>query len=391
MKKTGIDDISTYFTQQGLFDRDRLTAHCEKHLVRMGTSHKLPHLAILHYLDQAIFDRAWTDFTLSCRGLVVDLQNRRILAIPFFKFFNLGEPTAPSYEELAALGAFEVTEKIDGSMGIAFYDAVTNKFYITTKGSLDSEHGAWATARFPKSLCDKRLVSEHTLMFEIIAKRFQIVVNYAEKGYAEGLYLVGVRDNATQRLWTLAEVSAFAEKHGLPTFRSYPMSSLEQVIVAVKELPYSDEGFVLRFTQSDELMVKVKSPEYLRVHRFLSNLDEKHLLEILHAGQEKDILKNLVLVAEEYRDEVVAILKSFQGKTDSFLKDLNEHFRKAPKTNRKSFALWVQSKVPKPYWPFLFKNLDGKPVGRKEIYEHFLKTRQYQKPKHSGFIRFREA
>jgi hypothetical protein len=45
------------------------------------------------------------------------------------------------YETLETLPGFETSEKLDGSLIIAFIDPNTNLLTFTTKGSFDSEHG----------------------------------------------------------------------------------------------------------------------------------------------------------------------------------------------------------------------------------------------------------
>lgn len=383
-----IKNLDVYFKEHGLYDEAALIAHCDKNLVRLARSPKVPHLALLHYTDRAVFEKQWTPFSLCSRGLIVDLKIRRLLAVPFFKFFSLGEPSAPAVVELEALGAFEATEKLDGSMGIAFYDPSSEKFMITTKGSFDSEHGEWATALFPRSLMNTELIVGHTVMFEIVASRFRIVIDYRAKGYEEGLYLLGVRENATQRLFSRAELEEFARKHDLKITRARAFNSIAEAVDVTKGLPHSEEGYVLRFP--GDIMVKLKSPEYLRLHRFLSNLSEKSLLECLTTGQEQQVLDHLPQVAEEYRDQVTAALARFHAEATKFLEACDEHFAAAPKDSRKNFAAWVMSKPPKEYSGFLFKRMDGKTVTETDVLLFFLRTGRYAQEHAGGFTRLKD-
>lgn len=383
-----IKNVDAYFKEHGLYDESALAAHCEEHLVRCARSRRFPHLAILHYSDRAVYERQWSPFSLSCRGIVVDLKNRRLLALPFAKFFNLGEPSAPSLAELESLGAFDATEKLDGSMGIAFHDQESGRFLVTTKGSLDSEQGEWASACLPESLKDPALLAAHTVMFEIIAARFRIVVDYRAKGYAEGLYLLGVRENATQRLFGRAETEAFARRHGLATCRVQSFASIAEAAEKAKGLPHTEEGYVLRF--SGDVMVKLKGREYLRVHRFLSNLSEKSLLECLVAGQEKEVLDHLPNVAEEYRDLVVAALAKFHREAASFLEACDKSFAAAPKTDRKTFAQWVLTQVPREQSAFLFKKMDGKAVAEADVLLFFLRDGRYAAEDGGGFEKLKD-
>src|SRR5579884_3064657 len=73
-------------------------------------------LEVYTYTNGCRFENRWDLFSLLARGLVLDPQAGRVVATPFPKFFNYGEliPTLPDEP-------FEVTEKIDGSLGTLFH------------------------------------------------------------------------------------------------------------------------------------------------------------------------------------------------------------------------------------------------------------------------------
>lgn len=364
--------INSYFLDHNLYDERTLREHCERHSVWYHTSPKFPHLVLLHYADECQFEKKWTSFSKRCRGLVVDLKNKKLLATPFFKFFNVGESEAPSYDELNKMHSFEVSEKLDGSMIILFYDQETQQYVATTKGSFDSDHGAYASTIIPEQLKDQRLLTDYTLMFELISDKFRNVVDYTKKGYSEGLYLIGVRHNMSQKLFTPKEVKAFANQFDLKTFKTYPFPNLDTIVENSKGLPFTEEGYVIRFVDSD-LMVKVKGPEYLRVHRFISKLEDKNLLECLIAGQDKEILE---AAPEEYRPDVEATLEGYRRKALVLRDQCFVYFNQAPKEDRKTFALWVLASVPKEYHKFLFKIMDHNSLDLIDIYRSFHKNRE---------------
>ena len=372
-----MQNLDAYFKDKGFFDPDLgraiLEAHADNHLVRLRMSERFPHLGILHYRDDVVFGKgAWTEFSKACRGVIVDFQNGKILAKPFRKFFNLGESHAPSLRDLEKQGSFSVMEKLDGSMIVTPYDEVTNSFFASTKGSIDSEQGVWATPRIPYSVRDKSLLQKYTLMWEMISKQYQIVIPYDKKGYEEGLYLIGVRENISEKLFTPDEVKAFAKEYKLNTFKTYDFPSIQSIVDSSKELPFSEEGYVIRFPEK-ETMVKVKSSEYLRVHRFVSNLSSKNILDILIAGQEAEIYDNLNMVPEEYRDDVEKTMKDYQRDALDFRKQCYKYFAEAPKDDRKTFALHVNSKIPGEYKGFLFKLFENKDPELPQIYSVFRK------------------
>lgn len=352
-----------YIVQNNLFDKETLLAHCEKNLVHVIESPRYPNLVMLHYKEEAHFDQLWTPFNRMCRGLILDLVAKRVVAYPFNKFFNLGEQPETSLEEISKLGAFEVSEKMDGSMLILFQDPTSKEFRVTTKGSFDSEHGIYATQFIPSVLKSETLNHEYTFVFELIDSKFRIVVDYDKKGYEEGIYLIGMRHRPSNRLLSYKEVQLFAQIYGLKTLKTYEFSSLDTLLETVKTLPVLEEGFVLRF--SNDLLVKVKGPAYLAAHKFISKLSPKYILESLGAGTTDELLQ---IAPEEYRQDVQDAIASFISERQVIDEDCLEYFEKAPKATRKEFALWVKSEVPEYYQGFLFTLMDKKPLDKKKVY-----------------------
>lgn len=356
--------IEEYFASNNLWDLQNLKKHCEEHQVRVIQSSKYPETTVmLHYAEEAHFEQAWTEFNQRCRGLIVNLTDREILAYPFDKFFNLGERPETAYNRLLELGSFDISEKLDGSMIVLFYDKTKGQVVATTKGSFDSEHGVVATELIPPHLQSQTLLQEFTLMFELIDKRFRIVVDYARRGYPEGLYLIGVRHRPSNRLLTFSEVKQFAGAYNLRTFKTYDVPSLDRLLHIVQSLPVFEEGFVLRFT--NDLMVKVKGPAYLQAHKFISHLSPKSILEALQDGVAGELVK---IAPEEYREEVQQHIEKFSRERQQLEDEIQSYFEKAPKESRKEFAIWVQAEVPPLLRGFMFTLLDNKPFDKRKIY-----------------------
>ena len=376
-------NLNSLFLEHNLYNKTLLEAYSDRHLVRLKMSEKYPHLGILHYRDDIVYDhKDWNDFAKTCRGVVVDFPNKKIKTHGLHKFWNVGEAEAPSFKEMATK-AFTVMEKLDGSCILLFHDDVTNQFIATTKGSLDSEQGAWATPRIPESVKDKALLTKYTLVFEMLSKQYQIVVPYSQLlDYHEGLYLIGVRENISENLFEPDDVKAFAKEYGLDTFKTYEFPSIEAILDKAKTLPYSQEGYVIRF-KGEETQVKIKSMEYLRVHRFLGSLTDSNLLDLLIAGQEQQIHDNMYAIPEEYRQDVEDTLKRYKRTALDFKNACYAHFadiisripedtQKDKNGKRKSFAAEVQ-KIDDRYKGFLFRLYDNKHPDDTQILMYFKK------------------
>ncbi len=73
-------------------------------------------LTLYKYTQQCVFEKRWNVWNSMARGLIVDTVARKVISTPFPKFFNWpGEHVETLPDE-----PFEVTTKIDGSLGIIF-------------------------------------------------------------------------------------------------------------------------------------------------------------------------------------------------------------------------------------------------------------------------------
>ena len=69
--------------------------HCVQEGYIRQQFHPAEPLAILNYTHQAAYDNLWNDATKVCRGLIYNLETLEVVARPFPKFFNWGQPEAP--------------------------------------------------------------------------------------------------------------------------------------------------------------------------------------------------------------------------------------------------------------------------------------------------------
>ncbi len=119
---------------------------------------------IWNYNNSCQFDRAWDKYTKMARGLITDLEGS-VIAKPFSKFFNLGEQEETMEKNLPN-EIPEVTEKVDGSLGVQYTDG--KEIYISTRGSFESDQAKWATEWIQKRFTVEDFKSGYTYLFEII-------------------------------------------------------------------------------------------------------------------------------------------------------------------------------------------------------------------------------
>jgi RNA ligase len=313
-------------------------------------------LFIYNYTAKAQYNRVWNEITLQSRGLILD-ADCSIVARPFKKFFNIEEHAA---SEIPG-GPFEVFEKLDGSLGILYWQ--NDKPYIATRGSFTSDQAAQATEilhnMYPQTF--DKLKRDVTYLFEIIYPGNKIVVDYGDRS---DLILLAVIDNKTGKDMLIPEI-------GFPVVKSY--SGLND-LAALKSLDEKNkEGFVVKFNTG--LRVKVKFSEYLRLHRIITGVSNLVIWEHLAEGRSfEDLLDK---VPDEFYKWVKKTCDDLLAWYNAILIDSQNSFKQFSSGNhrdRKEAALYFQTQK---YPAILFAMLDDKPFD-KIIWK--LIRPQYAKP-----------
>src|SRR3990170_2874481 len=171
-------------------DLDKIKQYVEQGLISENIHPEDENVRIYNYTPEVQFDRKWDDVTMMCRGLILNIGTREILARPFEKFFNIQEHLEVFKKDLPDEEP-NITEKIDGSLGIAYF--LNNKWWITTRGSFTSDQALWATNWFRRNINCDNLPKDLTLLFEIIFDMNRIVVKYD----FEGLVFLAAIDTKT--------------------------------------------------------------------------------------------------------------------------------------------------------------------------------------------------
>jgi T4 RnlA family RNA ligase len=341
-------------------------------------------LYIYNYSQKTQYERVWNDWTLACRGLIMD-KDYNIVARPFQKFFNLEElnlTPSPSpakrgvFDEIftplsagEGLGvrfspneSFEVYEKMDGSLGVLYW--IDNQCFIATRGSFVSEQAQVATEILHSQYAEviPLLDKSKTYLFEIIYPENRIVLDY---GNERKLVLLAIIDTQTG-----IEVETFHEtpshKHFFPIVKRYDgLNDLSKL----KELEEENkEGFVVKFKDGHRL--KVKFDEYQRLHRIVTQISNQDIWEFLK--DDKDFAPLLDRVPDEFYDWVKDTKAQLLGKYSEIEAEAKEDFKVLE--NRKETALYfLKCKYP----AVLFKILDGQNYD--EVIWKMIKP-DYQKP-----------
>ena len=224
-------------------------------------------LQLYTYTEQCVHGRAWNAFTRMARGLIVDTQQKAVVATPFVKFFNLHE-----LEESLPDQPFETFEKMDGSLIILFYHDGT--WRTATKGHLSSPQARWA-AEWIRQHDLSHLDHGTTYLLEAIYPENKIVIEYEQTG----LCLLAAY-NAEGYEIDYTALKNLSDTIGWEIAARHSYTSLSDLIDTARALPAHKEGFIIRYPNG--YRVKIKGEEYCRIHRLISNCTPLFMWEYLN-------------------------------------------------------------------------------------------------------------
>lgn len=309
------------------------------------------------------YDQLRSDFSSilvqQSRGIIFRESTLEPVCVPFFKFFNAGEPNAAELDWDTAF----VSEKVDGSLIKIWWDGDWN---ISTNGTVDAFKAELGNVKFSsfgeyfintllryyenstEFYC--HLDTDYTYMFELVGPYNRVVIPYEEPA----IYFIGARDKTTGEEFCCSRVVAGAI--GMGRFNrpaQYSLSSLSDCIKAAELKSWDDEGFVVCDAWFNR--VKIKSPAYVMAHYARNNnvINRKHLIKVILTNEVEEFL----CYATDYKEElekVQNLMKAYCKVGDQIAKSCQRLYD-IPK---KTYAAWVQT-LPKIYQDLAFRNYNN--------------------------------
>lgn len=275
----------------------KIKPYIKKGLIREEKHPEFENIRIFNYTNQCQFDRKWDDITMNCRGLILDINADKIIARGFTKFFNYSEYIERG-DKIPNETPF-ITEKIDGSLII--HSQINGKDYLSTRGSFVSEQAIWATNWWKQNIKDNIYQEGYTHLFEVCYPENQIVVRYD----FSGLVYLGSIENET------GKTKIFNIPNSIKTLKKIENTDLSKLLEMDEP---NSEGFVIYYPVSN-LRLKIKFPQYIKLHKVVTGLSSIGIWELLKSGQE---INNII---ESMPDEFFKWAKSV---ADDLSKKYNE-------------------------------------------------------------------
>lgn len=257
--------------------------------------HPSKDLKIYNYSQKAMLDSIWNEATMICRGLIVD-SSKNVVARPFKKFFSESQLQSLGIE-ISLEQNFEVYEKMDGSLGILYF--VDDVPYISTRGSFDSDQAIEANKILKEKYSNISFQKNLTYLFEIIYPENRIVVDYGSK---RDLILLAIVETQTGK-----EISLDDAPEGLQVVNRYDgTKDFSKVLEQFEKYSGTEfEGLVVKFKNG--FRIKIKTEDYKRLHKILTNINEKRIWECISNGQ--GLQEILDVVPDEFCEWVRSVEK----------------------------------------------------------------------------------
>lgn len=265
-----------------------LNQYIEQSLI-VANKHPEYDIWILNYSPKAQSKKFWDEYTISCRGMVIDAKGK-ILARPFQKFKNFEEHD-PSEIDMSM--DYEIFEKLDGSLIIVFYYEPRMEWIVASRGSFISQQSIEGKKILGVSILDK-LSKIDTYLFEILYPENRIVVNYGDR---RELVLLGRIETKIGKELPHDKLIKFYSNF-FTIVKKYKMDKINDLFELKALEEDNKEGFVIRFV--DGFRVKVKFTEYVRLHGILTNVSNLTVWEYMKDNYEFDEL--LDRVPDEFYD-----------------------------------------------------------------------------------------
>ena len=272
------------------------------------------------------------DIVKEARGLILEDKTWKVICYPFNKFFNFGEEYADNIDWESAV----VETKEDGSLiKIYFYN---DEWKIATNGTIDAEDAELQSGPYKnfRQLFDAAAEKCHfdfsklnryfTYCCEICSEFNIIICPQSEIR----LIHIGTRNNRT-----FQEVETDI---GIPHPQRYALSSLEDCIAMAKTFDFTKEGFVVKDKNYNR--IKVKSEDYVRVHRLANNgsMTEERAIELIRENE----LDEFFTYFPHYKEYIGRIKAKIAALSYTIDKDISRaRVIKENSSSRKDFAAWV--------------------------------------------------
>ena len=198
---------------------------------------------------------------------------------------------------------------VHNSLGIIYKSS--RGYEVATKGSFVSEHAEWATQWLNDHYPTFSQPDNVTTLVEIISPDLRICLDY---GSREELVLIAAIDNETGEDIPIHKIDWWP---GTVVQELTLLGDMHKAAQHAQSAKYADrEGIVMVWPRAGEsaYRLKVKHPEYVRLHGIITNFSVKKVWEVLADGG--DFLALLESVPDEFYQLVYSTVQDLHRQHD---------------------------------------------------------------------------
>jgi RNA ligase len=340
-------------------------------------------LIVWCYTEKAQYEKLWDEYTKIARGIVTNAEGN-VISRPFPKFFNLGEVDANALPWHADV---EITEKMDGSLiVVSFYKG---RMIVNSKGSFNTVQANFARqwlmehmASWVEMECHDSLAADGwhamTYCFEAIFPENRIVVRYGDRRELVLLAIINNEYGSEMDYGTLKWFGTHWNISVTPRYEAHNMDEIARILEKVKARSSTGEGegVVMHFRDQNNTRVKMKSDEYVRIHRLVSQMNEKHVLDILvQGGNVEQVYEAL---PDEFYKELEEIMDDLRGDYNAIMDRADDGLRtvmKLPSRKEQGIYLMDEKNGYRDIMGIIFGLCDSHDVS-KEVWKHISRRRK---------------
>lgn len=235
-------------------------------------------LSVFKYSREVFYKALWNTnpLLLEARGMVLADDGTKVIW-PFTKVFNHHE----NGTELDLDTVVVAPRKVNGFMAAARY--WKGELIVSTTGTLDSDFAVMARKHIealPEFEFVSGLATNYTLLFEICDVSDPHIVEEEA-----GAYLIGARDMAgihTGKMCSELILDVFAKYLGAKRPEVF-RGTFRQVLDLLADCKH--EGYMVRLADTEETIMKLKSPHYL-TKKFLMRMGQKKVTAMFDDKEE---------------------------------------------------------------------------------------------------------
>ena len=273
----------------------------------------------------------WDYFTLIARGLVLRVDHEwyeesphgrvlypdyvEVVAVTWPKFFNVNEDLN-STDIFETANKWEISNKVDGSLGIIFFNAYEQKWQCCTKGSFTSNQAKFANKILANHDTDG-MTPGHTYLVEIVCSDNDLIIEYNFEGLILlGAYTARGEEYTYDNLKESLRCVNIEDKKLFDLVDFLNFNNIDELEKYLNQTDRKDmiEGVVMKYYINNAChRFKWKTQAYLDVHWTRQKLSKKSIFQAL-SKSDQDAEEMRDKIAEEHYIKFDLLVKNYKNK-----------------------------------------------------------------------------